>query len=625
MIIQSPVRAAALTLILAMNGCGTATFPGTGASLPGVNVAEAALRSGASQVALQVSEGILRETPGNIAAMEIQADSLTLLGAFDNATAIFLKLLEKDPTSIRANTGLGRITLTKDPAAAEVLFLRVLKRDPQNLTALNNLGIARDLQSRHPEAQTAYRQALAIDPALTAAQVNMALSLGMSGQGAAAVQLLRPVATAPGATVKVRHDYAIVLAMAGNRAEAERVLGESLSPAEVRQVLDGVTSNTTRTARGLAPDRADINRATAQAVRTLDERIPPDVTQPVTWPAAGVRAAAAAAPPPTVVRPRLAEIQEPIAPVTQPVEPVAVAAANQRALSLPTFKEPPPIASAPPPVAAAPVVVPMPLTQPAARTVAEPERVATAGPGRVAPQGVPPPAAQVQAPPARVPVGVPVLWAAPAAAPPVVAAPPGVPPPAAQVQAPPARIPVGVPVLWAAPAAAPPVVAAPPVASAPPVVVAPPVAAAPPVVVTPPVAAAPPVVAAPPVDVAPPVVAAPPVAAAPRAVAALPTVAREPDNPTAAALTRIARRRASGAAVQFAAAPSEEAAQSFWEDLVRQYPAILGVREPLVIRFRLNGAVYWRVRTAGFETLEDARSLCTWMRASGQDCFVARS
>ena len=48
--------------------------------------------------------------------------------------------------------------------------------------ALNDLGIARDLQGRHTDAQTAYRSALGVDPDMRAAQVNLALSLAMSGQ-----------------------------------------------------------------------------------------------------------------------------------------------------------------------------------------------------------------------------------------------------------------------------------------------------------------------------------------------------------------------------------------------------------------------------------------------------------
>jgi len=117
--------------------------------------------------------------------------------------------------------------------------------------ALNNLGIARDLQGRHADAQTAYRSALAANPDMTAAQVNLALSLAMGGRSGEAVQLLRPLASDPGASRQVRHDMAAVLTMGGNRAEAETILSKDLAPQEVREALDGYA-----TGRSAAPVKA---------------------------------------------------------------------------------------------------------------------------------------------------------------------------------------------------------------------------------------------------------------------------------------------------------------------------------------------------------------------------------
>jgi Flp pilus assembly protein TadD len=360
--IPSSVRSAGLALLLTMSGCGGLDQPGTGARTPSLNVAQAALEGGSGEIALQVSEGVLREQPNSTHAMEIKGDALTLLGDYDGAAAIFQALLAKDPNSIRANIGLGRIRLAKDPAAAEALFQQVLKRDPKETTALNNLGIARDLQGHHAEAQVAYRQALGVDPDLESAQVNLALSMAMSGHGPEAVRMLQARAAQPGAAVKVRHDYAVVLAMAGNRPEAERVLSNDLSPDEARQVLDSVTGTHTRIVRD----------GTAFAARQSDDCIPPDVVQvpeaavtpsrpaairatvaaatssaPATPAQRGTAAqgAALAAPPPMVVRPRSVAEPESGSPVLQPVSPVAAAVVNQRSLALPIQGPPPGAAS----------------------------------------------------------------------------------------------------------------------------------------------------------------------------------------------------------------------------------------------------------------------------------------
>jgi Flp pilus assembly protein TadD len=74
-------------------------------------------------------------------------------------------------------------------------------------------------------------------PAMQAAAVNLALSLGLSGQTAEALPLLRPIAQAPGAGVKVRHDMAAVLAMAGERGSAAQMLAVDLPEQEVEQAL----------------------------------------------------------------------------------------------------------------------------------------------------------------------------------------------------------------------------------------------------------------------------------------------------------------------------------------------------------------------------------------------------
>jgi Flp pilus assembly protein TadD len=72
---------------------------------------------------------------------------------------------------------------------------------------------------------------------MDAARVNLGLSLVLSGDAAKAAEVLQPLATRPGAPAKVRHDYASALAMAGDRAEAERMLSPELKPDQVRVAL----------------------------------------------------------------------------------------------------------------------------------------------------------------------------------------------------------------------------------------------------------------------------------------------------------------------------------------------------------------------------------------------------
>lgn len=235
------MRGAGLGLLLLLAACsGGAGGPAAGQ--PGVDVARAALRGGSPQIALQVTQGLLAKHPNDAAALLVQGDALTVLGRYDDAAVDYTAVLKQDPTSVEGHIGLGRLRLATDPAQAEALFLEALQVDPRNTTALNDLGIARDLQGHHAGAQQAYSQALGIDPDFHAAQVNLALSLAMSGDADRAVKLLRPLASEPGASRKLRQDLAAVLAMGGNRAEAERILSADLTPAEIQQALADYTS-----------------------------------------------------------------------------------------------------------------------------------------------------------------------------------------------------------------------------------------------------------------------------------------------------------------------------------------------------------------------------------------------
>jgi Flp pilus assembly protein TadD len=235
------MRNGVLLLALLLAACGH-TASDMSALSPGVDVAQAALRGGSPQTALQLAGNVLAHQPDNEAALVVQGDALTELGRLDEAHDSYGRALRSNPGSVGALVGLGRISLTNNPAASEPLFLKALQRDPRNTTAMNDLGVARDLQGNHAGAQDAYRQALGIDPQLASAQVNLALSLAMSGAADDAVRMLRPMASDPGASTKLRHDLAAALTMAGDRDEAASILSKDLSPEDVRRALDEYAS-----------------------------------------------------------------------------------------------------------------------------------------------------------------------------------------------------------------------------------------------------------------------------------------------------------------------------------------------------------------------------------------------
>ena len=260
------MRNLTLALLALLAACGGRAASDYSAQAPGVNVATAALQGGSPQMALDVASRILAAEPRNEAALVVQGDALTSLGRFDEARASYAAALERNPGSVGAKIGLGRLQLGRDPAAAEALFMEALQGDARNTIALNDLGIARDLQGRHADAQAAYREALGINPDHSATSVNLALSLAMAGSARDGVRILRPLASTPNASRKLRHDLAAVLTMAGDRDEAARIMSSDLSAEDVRRALDDYAAARSGAPTASLPGPAP-NMAAAQTVK----------------------------------------------------------------------------------------------------------------------------------------------------------------------------------------------------------------------------------------------------------------------------------------------------------------------------------------------------------------------
>ena len=88
----------------------------------------------------------------------------------------------------RGRPGDGRIGDAVDPHAAALAFTQAIADDPNNADALNDLGIARDLQGNFAGAVEPCSRALLADPSMIAAEVNLGLSLALSGRGEEALQ-----------------------------------------------------------------------------------------------------------------------------------------------------------------------------------------------------------------------------------------------------------------------------------------------------------------------------------------------------------------------------------------------------------------------------------------------------
>ena len=250
---------------LAVSGCSLGASEPSATNEASVHVAEAALNAGSPRVALQVAQTILSHSPDNVPALLVRGDALTQLAQNDDAGAAFQQALRRDPASLHAKVGLGRIRLTTDPTEAAGLFRDVLRAEPTNMSALTDLGIALDLLGQHQEAQAFYHRALQDNPTNVPVQVNLALSLARGGDTSRALGLIEPLARERNAAVKVRHNYAAILTMAGRRGDAATVLKADLSQEQTNQALTAYRRGTD-VATGAPPPQVEQAPVTVAAV-----------------------------------------------------------------------------------------------------------------------------------------------------------------------------------------------------------------------------------------------------------------------------------------------------------------------------------------------------------------------
>ena len=204
-----------------------------------LNVADAAIAGGDPNMALSVTQAILASAPDNVDALIHEGNAYYALQRCPAADAAYELALHYDPKATQAETGLGRCLLKTDPHAAELAFTQAIADDPGNADALNDLGIARDLQGNFAGAVEPYSRALLADPSMTAAEVNLGLSLALSGNGPEALHILGPWRQARERARKSARIMPRRCSPPGERAEAQQVLSIDLPPDQVLNAMRG--------------------------------------------------------------------------------------------------------------------------------------------------------------------------------------------------------------------------------------------------------------------------------------------------------------------------------------------------------------------------------------------------
>ena len=151
-------------------------------------------------------------------------NTLMEMGQVDEAMIAYRSALDRQPRDPEALRGLAKAYLkTSRPELAGGPLQIAYEDSPNDPKLLQLVGVTDDLLGQHREAQARYRRGLELAPADRGLRVNLALSLGLTGNYEEAISLLGPLATGPGSTPRERQTLALIYGLKGDRAAAERL------------------------------------------------------------------------------------------------------------------------------------------------------------------------------------------------------------------------------------------------------------------------------------------------------------------------------------------------------------------------------------------------------------------
>jgi Flp pilus assembly protein TadD len=164
--------------------------------------------------------------------------TLLALGAVDEAILAYNSALARDRICLPAVQGLAKAYIeTGRPELASAPLYQALALSPDNPRLLVLLGVVKDVEGQHLQAQSDYQSGLQRAPGDPALTVDLALSLALSGNYSNAITVLQPIATAPSGTAQERQSLALIYGLEGSVGEAARLGRVDLDEAAVEHNL----------------------------------------------------------------------------------------------------------------------------------------------------------------------------------------------------------------------------------------------------------------------------------------------------------------------------------------------------------------------------------------------------
>ncbi len=179
------------------------------------------------------------QNPRDVNAAVAYSAALRKIRSNEEAVKVITRAANANAEHAGANLEAGRALVEAGRAFEAIRYLeKAAELSPQEWRVLSAFGVALDQIGEHKLARAKYDTALTFAPGAPLILNNKGLSYALDGDLTSAKQTLRAAVGARGADARVRQNLALVLALKGEMAEAERLARSDLPPQIADQNID---------------------------------------------------------------------------------------------------------------------------------------------------------------------------------------------------------------------------------------------------------------------------------------------------------------------------------------------------------------------------------------------------
>jgi Flp pilus assembly protein TadD len=214
------------------------TLNSSPSSMSELRIADTALDSGNIELATTLYDRVVQADPRSVPALTGLGNTLYAVGDFTRAGVYYKRANKIEPAAVAPLIGIARVAIHQRRFDEAISTYRiVLATIPNDPMASAGLGAALDMSGDHAGAQSVLRDALKASPGDPLLSINLGLSLVLGGDPREGANVLLDVTRYPQAPPQARQDLALAYGLLGNTDAAAAILGQDLPKTSVKDNL----------------------------------------------------------------------------------------------------------------------------------------------------------------------------------------------------------------------------------------------------------------------------------------------------------------------------------------------------------------------------------------------------